>query len=83
MSQGDLLTEDDLRAEVKRLRHEVSQKQKRESQSARNADFYRRKSHRLEIELEAARAIARSLCLPRTELAEVGRELLRTFGEIE
>lgn len=83
MSQGDLLTEADLRAEVKRLRHEVSQKQKRENKFERDADFYRRKAHRLDIELEAARTIARSLCLPRAELAEVGRELLRTFGEIE
>lgn len=83
MSQGDLLTEADLRAEVKRLRHEVSQKQRRENKSARDADFYRRKSHRLAVELEAARTIARSLCLPRAELAEVGRELLRTFGGIE
>lgn len=83
MSQGELFTEADLRAEVKRLRHEVSQKQKRENQFARDADYYRRKSQRIAIELEAARTIARSLCLPRAELAEVGRELLRTFGGFE
>ena len=83
MSQGDLLTEADLRAEVQRLRHEVSQKQKRDNQLTRDVQYYKSRSHRLASDLESARTIARSLCLPRAELAEVGRELLRTFGGIE
>ncbi len=80
MSQGELLTEADLRAEVKRLRHEVSQKQKRENKLEGLVAVLRRRTHRLHVEMDAGRAALRLLGFHRTELAELGRELLRVFG---
>lgn len=72
---------DELRDEVRRLRHEVSQKQRRENDMAKKLELYQRQAMRRAYELDAARTLAQSLCLPRKELAELGRELLRTFGE--
>jgi hypothetical protein len=73
--------ERNLRDEIKKLRWEISQKQKRENKMTRDFLWHKGRNLQARMELESLRSIVRSFSLPRRELAELGRELVRTFGD--